>query len=105
MSVPYKQLDVEKVLSQLTIPEKVKLLTGTVSACMHNNLLPTDIISQGWWHTTSLPAKGIPAVRFSDGMCLCSLLRFEEGCVYVILGPNGSRGTRCKYLRLDGDRH
>ncbi|CAH0022152.1 unnamed protein product [Clonostachys rhizophaga] len=51
-------LDVERTLKTLTLPEKASLLSGS-----------------DFWHTTPLPAHGIPSLRCTDG-------------------PNGARGTR-----------
>jgi hypothetical protein len=45
-----KRIDIDKVLSELTLVEKISLLTGS------------DL-----WHTTPLPDHGIPAVRLTDG--------------------------------------
>ncbi|KAJ2927902.1 hypothetical protein H1R20_g9210, partial [Candolleomyces eurysporus] len=43
-------LDIEEVISKLTLSQKIKLLTGL-----------------GWWHTEPIPSAGIPSMRFSDG--------------------------------------
>ncbi|TKA81516.1 hypothetical protein B0A55_02974 [Friedmanniomyces simplex] len=43
-------IDVEKVLSQLTLDEKISLLAGT-----------------DFWHTAAIPKHGVPALRTSDG--------------------------------------
>ncbi|PKS07481.1 hypothetical protein jhhlp_006085 [Lomentospora prolificans] len=51
-------INVEETLKKLTLTEKVDLLAGT-----------------DFWHTKSIPEKGIPALRFTDG-------------------PNGVRGTK-----------
>ncbi|KAF8969399.1 glycoside hydrolase family 3 protein [Flammula alnicola] len=40
----------EAVLTKLTVPQKIKLLSGL-----------------GWWHTEPIPEADIPSVRFSDG--------------------------------------
>ena len=45
-----KRINIDKVLSELTLVEKISLLTGS------------DL-----WHTTPLPDHGIPAVRLTDG--------------------------------------
>lgn len=45
-----QRIDIEKVLSELTLVEKISLLTGS-----------------DMWHTTPLPNHGIPAVRMTDG--------------------------------------
>ncbi|CAI6078387.1 unnamed protein product [Clonostachys chloroleuca] len=47
---PKRLLDVEELISQLSVDEKVSLLAGK------------DI-----WHTTSLPRHSIPSIRVSDG--------------------------------------
>ncbi|KAF9464848.1 glycoside hydrolase family 3 protein [Collybia nuda] len=43
-------IDVEATLAKMTLPNKIKLLTGL-----------------GWWHTESIPEAGIPSMRLSDG--------------------------------------
>ncbi|KAK4959126.1 beta-glucosidase [Elasticomyces elasticus] len=43
-------IDVEKVLEQLTLDEKISLLAGT-----------------DFWHTAAIPKHGIPSLRTSDG--------------------------------------
>ncbi|KAK4552012.1 beta-glucosidase [Recurvomyces mirabilis] len=43
-------IDVEKVLSELTLDEKISLLAGT-----------------DFWHTAAIPKHGIPSLRTSDG--------------------------------------
>ncbi|KAH7025702.1 glycosyl hydrolase family 3 N terminal domain-containing protein [Microdochium trichocladiopsis] len=48
--VPAGLLDVDELLAQLTVEEKVALLTG-----------------RDMWHTTPLPLRGIPSIRVSDG--------------------------------------
>jgi len=45
-----KRINIDKVLSELTLVEKISLLTGS-----------------DMWHTTPLPDHGIPAVRLTDG--------------------------------------
>lgn len=50
MAAKYKDFDVQDVLSQLTITEKVSLLSGT-----------------DFWHLAGVPRLGIPAIRTSDG--------------------------------------
>ncbi|KAK0388796.1 hypothetical protein NLU13_5039 [Sarocladium strictum] len=44
------ELDVDKLLSQLSVNEKVSLLAG-----------------KDFWHTTPLPRHGIPSIRVTDG--------------------------------------
>lgn len=48
--VTHKDFDVEDVLSQLTIEEKVSLVSGT-----------------DFWHTASVHRLNVPAIRVSDG--------------------------------------
>ncbi|UZJ55640.1 hypothetical protein CBS101457_004960 [Exobasidium rhododendri] len=49
-STKAQALDVDKILSQLTLQEKISLMTG-----------------DGWWHTVAIPRLGVPAIRMSDG--------------------------------------
>ncbi|PFH51318.1 glycoside hydrolase family 3 protein [Amanita thiersii Skay4041] len=42
--------EIGEVLAKLTIPQKIKLLTGL-----------------GWWHTEPIPEHGIESIRLSDG--------------------------------------
>ncbi|TRM68227.1 glycoside hydrolase family 3 protein [Schizophyllum amplum] len=42
--------DIDEVISQLSVSQKVKLLCG-----------------KGWWHTEPIPEVGIPSMRMSDG--------------------------------------
>ncbi|KAG6817888.1 hypothetical protein H0H87_001720 [Tephrocybe sp. NHM501043] len=44
------EFDVEATLSKLSLPNKIKLLTGL-----------------GWWHTEPVPESGVPSIRLSDG--------------------------------------
>lgn len=44
------RLDIDELLSKLTLAQKVKLLSG-----------------DGWWHTNAVPEVGIPPIRMSDG--------------------------------------
>ncbi|PPQ71098.1 hypothetical protein CVT24_009849 [Panaeolus cyanescens] len=46
----FEQLDIKATLAKLTIPQKIKLLTGL-----------------GWWSTEPVPEAGIPSIRMSDG--------------------------------------
>ncbi|MCJ1464598.1 hypothetical protein MMC07_003211 [Pseudocyphellaria aurata] len=61
------ELDVERVLSDLTNDEKVALLSVS--------RLTSEIKGIDFWHTTPIPRLGVPSIRTSDG-------------------PNGVRGTR-----------
>ena len=71
------QMNVEAVLSQLTLEEKVSLLSGMSphqpSLCDVLCLLREQ--GTDFWHTKSIPRLQIPALRLSDG-------------------PNGVRGTK-----------
>ncbi|KFY15329.1 hypothetical protein V491_05713, partial [Pseudogymnoascus sp. VKM F-3775] len=42
-------IDVEDVLSKLTIPQKISLLSGI-----------------DFWHTQAIPEHGIPSIRVTD---------------------------------------
>ncbi|KAG6850899.1 hypothetical protein H0H93_006725 [Arthromyces matolae] len=44
------EFDVEATLAKLSLPNKIKLLTGL-----------------GWWHTEPIPEAGVPSIRLSDG--------------------------------------
>ncbi|KAK6461969.1 beta-glucosidase [Scheffersomyces coipomensis] len=46
----YKQLDVDYLIEELTIPEKISLLAG-----------------KDFWHTVPIPRLGVPSIRVSDG--------------------------------------
>lgn len=48
--VAHKDFDVQEVLEQLKLPEKVALVSGT-----------------DFWHLAGVPRLGIPALRTSDG--------------------------------------
>ncbi|WVW87104.1 hypothetical protein I302_109161 [Kwoniella bestiolae CBS 10118] len=57
-----KLLDVEEVLSKLSLPEKVSLLSGKDN-----------------WHTRDIPKFNIPSLRLSDGPNGCRGTKFFEG--------------------------
>ncbi|KAG5718830.1 putative beta-glucosidase I [Termitomyces sp. T112] len=44
------EFDVDATLAKLSLPNKIKLLTGL-----------------GWWHTEPVPEAGVPSMRLSDG--------------------------------------
>ncbi|KAG6861560.1 hypothetical protein C0995_014856 [Termitomyces sp. Mi166 len=44
------EFDVDATLAKLSLPNKIKLLTGL-----------------GWWHTEPVPEAGVPSIRLSDG--------------------------------------
>lgn len=48
--ITHKGFDVEDVLSQLTVEEKISLLSG-----------------RDTWHTFSVPRLNVPSIRVSDG--------------------------------------
>jgi beta-glucosidase len=50
MSAKSQDFHVEHVLSQLTVAEKISLISGT-----------------DFWHLAGIPRLGIPAIRTSDG--------------------------------------
>ncbi|KAJ7094493.1 glycoside hydrolase family 3 protein [Mycena belliarum] len=43
-------MDIEQTLAKLSLPQKIKLLSGN-----------------GWWHTHAIPEADVPAIRMSDG--------------------------------------
>lgn len=69
-------LNVEELIKQLTLEEKVALTAGTFEV---QNLVSRPaydfLVGKDFWHTTDVPRLGIPSIRLSDG-------------------PNGVRGTR-----------
>jgi beta-glucosidase len=69
------RIDVEKVIEELTLGEKVALTAGTFAP----SLLPLDpsliLPGRDFWHTAPILRLNIPSLRMSDG-------------------PNGVRGTR-----------
>lgn len=69
-------IDVEDVLSKLTIPQKISLLSGKTFPTPNNSSVLTVCLSGiDFWHTQAIPEHGIPSIRVTDG-------------------PNGVRGTR-----------
>ena len=57
-----KDFDVDEVLSKLTTPEKISLLSGT-----------------DFWHTASVQRLGIPSIRTTDGPNGVRGTRFFDG--------------------------
>lgn len=57
-----KQLDIEKLLEELTLSEKISLLAGS-----------------DFWHTTPVKRLGIPTIRTSDGPNGIRGTRFSDG--------------------------
>ncbi|KAJ1309318.1 hypothetical protein OPQ81_004979 [Rhizoctonia solani] len=58
----FERLDVEKVLTSLSLAEKTRLLAGV-----------------GWWHTYAIERLGIPALRLTDGPNGARGTKFFEG--------------------------
>ena len=67
--------NVDDVLAQLDIGEKIALLSGMVWILEWREPELTLYIGVDFWHTASIPRLNVPAIRLSDG-------------------PNGVRGTR-----------
>ena len=68
-------IDVEKVIEELTLGEKVALTAGMF---LSSDLVDATILilpGRDFWHTAPIPRLNIPSLRMSDG-------------------PNGVRGTR-----------
>lgn len=59
---PFKPLDVEDVISKLSLNEKTRLLAGI-----------------DMWHTYSVPRLGVPSLRFTDGPNGARGTKFFEG--------------------------
>ena len=72
-----KQFDVEEVIPQLNIDEKIALLSGIMTPPGSPWLVTSLIDGTGvdFWHTAPIPRLNIPSIRMSDG-------------------PNGVRGTK-----------
>lgn len=72
-------IDIEHVLSELSLNEKVSLLSGLsqrpAQNCQSKHPRLTRPTGIDAWHTLAIPRLGIPSIRMSDG-------------------PNGVRGTR-----------
>lgn len=66
--------DIDDVLQELSLNEKVSLLSGMPPA-FHTIAILIIVIGVDGWHTAAIPRLGIPSIRMSDG-------------------PNGVRGTR-----------
>ncbi|EED16123.1 beta-glucosidase precursor, putative [Talaromyces stipitatus ATCC 10500] len=60
MAIP--DFDVDSILQQLTLPEKISLVSG-----------------RDFWHTTSVPRLKIPAIRLSDGATGVRGIKFFNG--------------------------
>ncbi|KAF5388345.1 hypothetical protein D9615_000633 [Tricholomella constricta] len=72
------EFDVEGTLSLLSLPNKIKLLTG-----------------QGSWHTEAVAEAGVPSMRLSDGNVPSTQCNYKDPVSPVkTTGPNGVRGTR-----------
>ncbi|TXC03263.1 hypothetical protein FocTR4_00000143 [Fusarium oxysporum f. sp. cubense] len=71
----YIRMDVEALIQQLTLEEKVQLTAGkSLTHYFLSNSLLTTFEGVGWWHTAAIERLSIPPIRLSDG-------------------PNGVRGT------------
>ncbi|KAJ5633361.1 hypothetical protein N7490_009700 [Penicillium lividum] len=72
-------IDIEYVLSELSLNEKVSLLSGLSQKQPRLSRLKLPQLTRpagiDGWHTSAIPRLGIPSIRMSDG-------------------PNGVRGTR-----------
>jgi len=74
-------MDPEAVLAQMTIEEKIAMLSG-----------------DDHWHTAPVERLGIPRVRTSDGPVGFILLRAQSYAATYLYTPkqNGVRGTTCE---------
>ncbi|THZ02459.1 hypothetical protein D6C92_00591 [Aureobasidium pullulans] len=68
-----QQLDIEQLLTQLTLEEKVSLTA--VGMVVKPGAITDTFLGKDFWHTVPVPRLNIPSIRLSDG-------------------PNGVRGTR-----------
>ena len=80
-----KDFNVEELLSQLNINEKISLVAGT-----------------DFWHTASVPRLGIPALRTSDGPNGVRGIRFFKGTPAACL-PCGTFSLIQNDFSLIGD--
>jgi beta-glucosidase len=68
-------INVEEVLAELSLDEKITLTAGMIYPVSQPHALTLLSTGRDFWHTNPIPRMGLPAIRFSDG-------------------PNGVRGTR-----------
>jgi beta-glucosidase len=79
--------NVEETLAKLSLPNKIKLLTGRASVLTMpiKDVYTNSMLYQGWWHTEAIPEADVPSIRTSDGMyALYNLLIPRFHCTVFI---------------------